>query len=64
MAPEMYCCCIKQPTWIFIYENGRISGICNDDFTSDDHRCFVKLIINLETRKKYLPSEIFKEILA
>ena len=63
MSPEM-CCCEKQSSWIFVYENKEIWGICDTHFKSIEHRAFVKFVINIETRKSVTPDKIFKEIVA
>ena len=59
MYPELYSCCKTQPTWIFIYEDNKVYSICDVHFKSDAHRYEVKNVINFETRKCYLPDEIF-----
>jgi hypothetical protein len=64
MYPELYSCCKKQPSWIFVYENNTVYNICKGHFTSVAHREFVKYIINLETGTSYLPSQVFVEVLA
>ena len=64
MGPELYYCCKTQPSWIFVYENDEILGICDDHFTSGEHRHHVKTVINLKTSKSYSPGQIFVEILA
>lgn len=64
MQPEMYSCCKMQPSWIFIYENEQVYSICDVHFESENYRLFVKFVINMKTRKCYLPSEILGGILA
>ena len=59
MQPEMYVCCGEQPTYLFVYENDQVYGICENHFESLAHRCFVKWVINIKTRKKILADEIF-----
>lgn len=61
MQPEMYVCCGEQPTYLFVYENNQVYGICENHFDSLAHRCFVKWIINIKTRKKFQANEIFGE---
>jgi len=64
MSPEMYCCCKMQSSWIFVYENKQVWGICENHFASDAHRLFVKNVINIQTNTLYSPDEIFSKILA
>jgi len=61
MSPEMCCCCTKQPSWIFVYENKDPRGICSEHFDSSKHRLFVTHVINFESAKCFTPEEIFKE---
>ncbi len=61
MQPEMYVCCGEQPTYLFVYEDGKIFGICDEHFDSTAHRCFVKWVIDIKTREKFSPSQIFGE---
>lgn len=62
MSTEMLKCCKKQPSWVFVYENKSVWGICDTHFKSDEHRVFVKFVINVKTRKSSKPEEIFKEV--
>ena len=54
-------CCDCKPTWIFIYENGTIFGICDDDFTSESYRLKVSRVIKINTRQEFAPEKIFGE---
>jgi len=66
MYPELFSCCkdvTQNIPWIFVYENSDIYSICETHFTSDAHRAFVKYVINMKTKKTYLPNEIFEEVL-
>jgi len=64
MASEMHCCCNKQSSWIFVYENKEPRGVCDIHFKSKNHRLFVKHVINFESAKLFSPEEIFEEITA
>ena len=57
----MYVCCGEQPTYLFVYEDNKAYGICNEHFHSIAHRCFVKHVINLKTGEKLDPAKIFEE---
>jgi len=59
---EMYVCCGEQPTSLFVYENNEVYGICDKHFDSKVHRCFVRYVIEIKSRKKFLASEIFEEV--
>ncbi len=61
MQPEMYVCCGEQPTYLFVYEDNKVFGICDEHFNSTAHRCFVKWVIDIETREKFFPNQIFGE---
>ena len=63
MSPEMYCCCTKQSSLIFVYEDKSVWGICETHFLSLEHRVFVKNVIHIATRKLHKPQEIFKEVI-
>ncbi len=52
-----------QSSWIFVYSNKQVWGICENHFTSDAHQLFVKHVINIQTKTLYTPDEIFSEIL-
>jgi len=52
-----------QSSWIFVYSNKQVWGICENHFTSDAHRLFVKHVINIQTKTLYTPDEIFNKIL-
>ena len=58
-VPDVYCCCKTAPSWIFVYKNEQFYSICDTHFTSKEYRCLVKYVINLRTRKCYLPDQIF-----
>ena len=60
MQSEIQICCGEQPTYLFIYENNTAWGICDVHFTSVAHRCFVKWVIDVKTRQKYIPNQIFE----
>ncbi len=61
MQPEMYVCCGEQPTYLFVYENDKVYGICKEHFNSLPHRCFVDYVIDLKTGEKLYPDKIFEE---
>ena len=61
MQSEIQICCGEQPTYLFVYENDTVLGICDVHYTSLAHRCFVKLVIDVKTHQKHLPSMIFEE---
>ena len=54
-------CCESEPTWIFVYENDTIFGICDEDFTSQSYRLKVKRVIKINTRQEFAPEKIFGE---
>ena len=62
MQPEKYVCCGEQPTYLFVYENKKVYGICPEHFNSLAHRCFVNYVIDLRTGEKFYPSKIFGEV--
>lgn len=62
MYPEVRCCCKAQSSWIFVYENKSPRGICDKHFESENHRLFVKAVINIATGQSFTPDKIFKEI--
>lgn len=62
MQSEMYVCCGEQPTYLFVYDNNEVYGICETHFDSSAHRCFVKYVIDIKNRKKYPVNEIFGEV--
>ena len=62
MQSEIQICCGEQPTYLFVYENDTVLGICDVHYTSVAHRCFVKWVINIKNRKKIPASEIFGEV--
>ena len=61
MSPEMHCCCKKQSSWIFVYEDNSIWGICETHFLSLEHRMFVKHVLHIGTRQQHNPKDLFKE---
>jgi len=56
-------CCTTTPVWIFIYSDGRIFAICNDDFKSPSHRIGVQKIINIKSRESFTPEKLFGDVL-
>ncbi len=62
MTFEISCCCAVESTWIFVYENKIVWGICDKHFESIDHRYHVKYVIDIKTGKLLSPSEIFIEV--
>jgi hypothetical protein len=55
----MLCCCKRQSSWIFVYSNEDVFGICQEHFDSDAHRVSVEYVININNRKIYNPEDIF-----
>ncbi len=45
-------CCATAPVWIFVYSDGRIFAICDDDYNSPSYRIGLKIIINIKTRQE------------
>ena len=52
-----------QSSWIFVYTNKQVWGICENHFEFDAHRLFVKNVINIQTNTLYSPDEIFCKVL-
>lgn len=67
MSPELFSCCKSashSSSWIFIYQNSDIYGICDVHFTSEAHRAFVKYAINMKMPEQiFLPHQIFGDVL-
>ncbi|MCZ6581623.1 MAG: hypothetical protein O6761_00405 [Thaumarchaeota archaeon] len=62
MQSEMYVCCGEQPTYLFVYQNNQVYGICIEHFKSDAHRFKVKYVIDLKTEEKFYPNQIFGDV--
>jgi len=56
----MLCCCKEQSSWIFVYTNEDVYGICPTHFDSDAHRVSVKHVINIKNHEIYNPEQIFQ----
>jgi len=54
-------CCATAPVWIFVYSDGRIFAICENDFRSPSYRIGVEKIINMNTKASFPPEQIFVE---
>lgn len=52
-------CCVSSPTWIFIYSDGRIFAICDNDFKSKSYQEGVEKIINIESQEEFTPEQLF-----
>ena len=52
-------CCTNEPVWIFIYSDGSIFAVCDDDFSNPTFRIGVKEIINLDTQESVSPENNF-----
>ena len=61
MYPDIVGCCKRPTVWIFVYQNDRVYGICNEHFYEFSHRTEVKDVINFQTQIRYIPETIFKE---
>ena len=57
--PEVRQCCKKTPVWIFVYEDGRIYAICDEDYLSIAYRINVKHVINIKTHVSQTAKEAF-----
>jgi hypothetical protein len=52
-------CCASSPVWIFVYSDGRIFSICNEDYKSTAYRFDVTEVINIETKVSMTPKQAF-----
>ncbi len=59
MSAKVKQCCNGSPLWIFVYSDGRIFSICDEDFQSSAYRFGVIEVINIETRESFTPEQIF-----
>jgi len=50
---------VETPIWIFVYSDGRIISICENDFKSSSYQLGVIEVINMKTRESYKPEQIF-----
>jgi len=62
LIPEMFCCCKEQSSWIFVYPNNLIYGVCDKHFKSPSHQYKVKYAINIESGKKLPADRAFRAI--
>lgn len=61
MSQNVFACCSSKGSWIFLYENGEIYTICELHFNSTAHRCFVKKVINMESKEGFDSESFFEE---
>lgn len=52
-------CCTHSPVWIFIYSDGRIFAICENDYNLLIYRYGVKEIINIQSKVSFTPGQLF-----
>lgn len=52
-------CCVSSPVWIFIYSDGRIFSICNEDYKSTAYRFDVVEVINMESQISMTAEQAF-----
>jgi len=57
-------CCNSSPVWIFVYADGRIFSICDEDYKSTAYRFDVIEVINMKSQISMTPEQAFggKEI--
>ena len=57
--PEIRQCCKNAPVWIFVYSDGRIYAICDEDYHFKAYRYDVKFVINIKSKISQTAKEAF-----
>lgn len=52
-------CCKSSPVWIFVYSDGRVFAVCDEDFKSPSYRLKLFKIVNIKSKKVFTPEQLF-----
>ncbi len=52
-------CCATEPVWIFIYSDGSVFAICENDLKTPGYQLGVVEVINIKSQESFSPEQIF-----
>ena len=52
-------CCNNSPVWIFVYSDGRVFAVCDEDFKSPSYRIGLLKIVNIKSKEVFTPEQLF-----
>ncbi len=59
LANSVKQCCEADPYWIFLYSDGSVFAICENDLKNPTYQLDVEKVINIKTQESFTPTQIF-----
>lgn len=59
LANSVKQCCEADPSWIFVFNDGSVFAICDNDLKNPAYQLGVEEVINIKTQESFKPEQIF-----